>query len=172
MGSYAPWPTQCCGSPGQKQLISANTIGPAWRRAAGASYRPRAVQVATASAFGRPASRASAIPSLPPHRPSSCCRQGGSTGEVSMLCASHSLHVIVGNTSVAQVRSTVSPPLVAKNVTPDLLSIRAMPPLRWLSLRCIDATDTGRPCATPVDRSTSPSCLLLSLERGWDNPAH
>jgi hypothetical protein len=101
---------------GRKQLISTNTIRPAWRGAAGASSRPRAVQVATASAFssriitGRPASRASAIPTFPPHRPSRCCRQGGSPGgggaKVIPLSKYHSFHVTVGKTSVVQVRST------------------------------------------------------------------
>ena len=115
-GSCTPWLAQCCGSPGRKQLISTNTIRLAWRDAACASSRPRAVQVATASAFssgivtGRPASRASAIPTFPPHRPSRCCRQGGSPGgggaKVIPLSKYHSFHVTVGKTSVVQVRST------------------------------------------------------------------
>jgi len=41
--SCTPWLAQCCGSPGRKQLTSRNTIRLAWRGAAGAGSRPRAV---------------------------------------------------------------------------------------------------------------------------------
>jgi len=137
-GSCTLWLAQCCGSPGRKQLISTNTIRLPWRGAAGASSRPRAVQIATTSAFspgivtGWPASRASAIPSFRPHRPSGCCRQGGSPGGATRVCANPSFHVTAGKTSVAQVRST-GPPILLLYGKPKRYTTLPMAPRRWLS---------------------------------------
>ena len=82
------------------------------------------------------------------YHPSVCCRQGGSRGEVTIpsFCASQSFHVTVGKVSVAQVRSTESPPPVLIYATPDLLSKRAIAPLEMViaaqAIRCTDAIDT------------------------------